>query len=296
MRQIATIPDERQARKLTDYLLTLHITTRLEQTPAGWELWVCDEDRLTQAKQELEAFTRNPDDSRYEGAVPVAENLRRQEVQEEKKYRKNLIDVRERWGDPSPSNYPLTLSLIVISVVVSLYTNFGQENNPFIGNLLISQYRKLVGLLPEVREGQVWRLVTPIFLHLGPLHLFFNMMWLYDLGRQIEFRRGTWRLAALVLVIAIASNLAQYLAVSGAFGGMSGVVFGLFGYVCMKSRYDPDAGLYMHPTNVVLMMIWFVVCMTPLIGNIANWAHGVGLAVGLVLGVASAKWQQYRRG
>jgi GlpG protein len=308
MRQIATLPDERRAQKLADYLLTLRIATRLEQAADGWELWVCDEDRVPQARQELEAFERNPDDSRYDGAVAVAENIRRREAHEEKKYRKNFIDVRERWGDPSPANYPLTLALIALSVLASVLTGFGDNKGPVYDALTITRYRVEHNLivwypgLPEVREGQVWRLVTPIFLHFNSsaffglsLHLLFNMFWLYDLGRQIEFRRGTWRLAVMVLVIAVASNLAQYLAVSPAFGGMSGVVFGLFGYVWMKGRYDPDSGLTMHPTNVLLMMLWLVACSTGLVGNIANWAHGVGLVTGVVMGVASAKWQELRR-
>ena len=56
--------------------------------------------------------------------------------------------------------------------------------------------------LPEIRHGQLWRLITPIFIHFGPLHIFFNMLWLRDLGSMIEGRQSSWRLALLVLVIA----------------------------------------------------------------------------------------------
>jgi GlpG protein len=121
-------------------------------------------------------------------------------------------------------------------------------------------------------------------------------MWaLYDFGRQIEFRRGSWRLGLLVLVTAAASNLAQYGADHPAFGGMSGVVFGLFGYIWMKARFDPDAGLYMHPNTVVFVLFWGVLCTTGYVGPIANYAHGAGLAAGVMVGLASAGWNEHKR-
>ena len=86
------------------------------------------------------------------------------------------------------------------------------------------------------------------------------------------------RCRVVVLVVAVASNLGQYLHTgSPMFGGMSGVVYGLFGYVWMKSRYDPGAGMYLHRYTVVVMLVWFVACYTNLLGSIANTAHAVGL-------------------
>src|SRR5947209_20418782 len=109
--------------------------------------------------------------------------------------------------------------------------------------------------LEEVARGEVWRLVTPIFIHLGPLHLFFNMLWLLDLGSMIEVRQGTWRFALLILGTAIISNLAQLYLVGPDFGGMSGVVYGLLGYAWMKGKFDPSAGIFVHPQTVTMMLI-----------------------------------------
>jgi GlpG protein len=113
------------------------------------------------------------------------------------------------------------------------------------------------------------------------------MIWLLVLGSQIEARRRTWRFALLVLVIAVASNLGQYWVTHyPMFGGMSGVVYGLFGYVWMKSRFDAASGFFIDNQTVTLMIVWFLVCLTGLVGPIANVAHGVGLAMGVAIGYA----------
>ena len=65
--------------------------------------------------------------------------------------------------------------------------------------------------LNDIEHGEIWRLVTPIFLHFGILHLVFNMMAFSALGTMIEIRRGSLRLAVMILVLAVASNVGQFL-------------------------------------------------------------------------------------
>lgn len=64
----------------------------------------------------------------------------------------------------------------------------------------------------QIKSGEVWRLVTPAFLHFGPLHLIFNMMWLWTLGGILETFLRRLRFVLLVIIIAVISNLAQALA------------------------------------------------------------------------------------
>jgi GlpG protein len=70
------------------------------------------------------------------------------------------------------------------------------------------------------------------------------------------------------------------------FGGLSGVGYALFGYLWMKGMYEPEQGMILHPNTINTMLIWLVLCMTGLLGPIANAAHVVGLAVGIVFGVS----------
>jgi GlpG protein len=153
----------------------------------------------------------------------------------------------------------------------------------------ISTVGSIPPVLPEVRDGEVWRLFTPIFIHFGMLHILFNMLWLKDLGSAIEKRHGAMFFLALVLSVALTSDLAQYFIAGPYFGGMSGVVYGLFAYIWLRGKMDPLSGFMMPSQTVFLMMLWFVICLTGKLGPVANAAHGVGLIVGAIWGVVSGK-------
>ncbi|MDT8895940.1 rhomboid family intramembrane serine protease [Halomonas sp. I1] len=138
-------------------------------------------------------------------------------------------------------------------------------------------------------SGQVWRLLSPIFLHFGWMHLIFNMLWLWFFGRQVEAIHGGRRMLTLLLLSGIGGNLAQYATGTVLFGGMSGVDFALLGYVWLMSRRRPDSGFFVPQMLVVFMLAWMVFTMTDVaalfgFGNVANEAHLGGLVVGLVLG------------
>ena len=72
------------------------------------------------------------------------------------------------------------------------------------------------------------------------------------------------------------------------FGGMSGVVYGLLGYVWIRGKFDPGSGLYLHSYTVTMMIIWFVACLTGVLGPIANTAHAAGLVMGMAWGYLSS--------
>ena len=126
-----------------------------------------------------------------------------------------------------------------------------------------------------------------MFIHYGILHILFNMLWLHDLGSMIEGRQSTQKLAFLVFAIAGISNLAQYVVSGPKFGGMSGVVYGLLGYIWMRGKFDPGSGLFLHPSTVTMMLIWFVICLTGFVGA-ANTVHATGLAMGMAWGYFSS--------
>jgi membrane associated rhomboid family serine protease len=192
--------------------------------------------------------------------------------------------------EPRPRPGPATIGLIAASVLVAIFSRLGAKES-VLALLFITNYPALGrdAHLPEIMHGEFWRLLTPIFIHFGALHLIFNMMWTSDLGTAIERLEGTLRLLTLVVVLGVASNLGQLYVSGPFFGGMSGVVYGLLGYVWMKSRFDPASGYALHNQTVLLMIGWFVACVVGVIPHVANTAHGVGLGIGIIWGFFSAK-------
>jgi len=313
MRQIGVLADEVLARRFADYLLTRKIRAELLPEEDQTGLWVRDEDHLPEAKRELEQFLANPQDPRYTEAESRARNLRRREEDEEKAFEHRQRNFSRRMMLGIGQRPAITLLLVGLSVVLSLLTKFGDNRGGALEQALFIQSVQPVGdgyyLIPrrltDVWKGQVWRLVTPIFLHFSPMHLVFNMLCMLILGQAIENVRGRFRFLALVLVIAILSNVSQFFyqlsldrtpwfswQPSPFFGGMSGVVYGLFGYVWMKQRFEPHLGLGLSTENIIIMLGWLILCAMNLMGPVANTAHLVGLITGMVLGVVALPFRR----
>jgi GlpG protein len=290
MRHIGNLPSAAQAQLFHDYLYARGIVNQIEQeTEASWMIWVAEEEQLENARGLLERFRRDPAAPEFARRAADAEQLRAKEAADNEAYRKRFFTGRRLFpGTRSFSAGVLTYSLMTACIVLALISDFGRDENRLRYLFISFPEAGATGFLPEIRAGEVWRLFTPVLIHFGPWHLLFNMLWLFQLGSMIESRRGSVRFALLTIALAIGSNVAQY-AVSGpAFGGMSGVIYGLFGYVWLRGRFDPGSGLFIDRQNVVLMIVWFFACFTGRIGPIANTAHGTGLVLGIAWGYLSA--------
>lgn len=320
MRQVGTIADETMARRLADYLLTVDVEAEVRPAGgSGWGVWVTREDDLERGRGALSEFLVNPDDPKYRSVARPAQELRRRAERAEREHRRRSIELRDRLNVISPARCPVTHALIVGSVLVALLTSVGRDtkallpfyfappqtvrewktagNGSWLPKLVVKEVSSGLG---PIRRGEVWRLWTPMFIHYGWMHLIFNMIMLHRFGGVIELRKGPLVLLGLVLASGPASFVTQYfwdVRESGAEavslpGGMSGVIYALFGYAWMKSVYDPDADIRVPHQTVNIMLIWLVACMSGLLGPIANAAHVGGLAVGLLVGVAPHLWSR----
>ena len=323
MRQIGVLPDAFQARTLADHLLTLRIDTRLEQQPDGCALWVCDEDRVDQAREELAAFLLNPRDPRYAAAATRAEAIRHQEDEVEEDYGKRQTELRELMSEPrKPSaRMPFTIVVVIAAVLIAASTRFAEDaSQPLLQQLFIAPFRVIeqtgnaVRFIPPrglsaVAQGEVWRLVTPALIHFNFGHLALDVLAVLQLGGAFELRRGTLRFIAFFILAAAVSNLAQYYfgwvgefehwgaadhRPSPLFGGLSGVGYALFGYIWMKSRYEPELGLVLTPLTVAVAIGWFLLCFTGALGPIGNVCHTAGLGFGMLVGAAPTLWRRIR--
>lgn len=177
--------------------------------------------------------------------------------------------------------------LVAACVLVALLTSLG-ENETRLLSLFISEYpASSPNALVEVRHGEIWRLFTPAFVHFGVAHLVLNMLALINLGGPLEQVQGSWFYLGFTAAVALCSDLAQYL-VSGSptFGGMSGVIFGLFGFLWLRAWVDQNYVLRLQRNGIVTTLLWFAFCFTGVM-HIANTAHAVGLGIGAVWGVLS---------
>lgn len=152
-------------------------------------------------------------------------------------------------------------------------------------------------LFVKIREGEVWRIFTPIFLHADIFHLFFNMLWLLVLGVQMEKRLGIGRMILFILISAAFSNTAQYLMSGPDFVGFSGVLCGMIAFVWIRQKNAPWEGYHLQPSTMAFISI-FVVAMAgiqlisfalevmgqpSLAPPIANTAHLSGALAGFVM-------------
>jgi GlpG protein len=285
MRLIGKFDDEELARTFSKHLAQLKIDNQIAIEPDGtFELWVIWEDEVKRAEELLSQFQ-----------VPHAETIPRplpkklQEVHEHKEEKREKKQPQKTYTSMERLIGNVTLFLIIVSVMVGLFSGLGQ-NATFLQKFFITDIYSDGGFiqwhkgLPEISEGEFWRLITPIFVHFGFLHLFFNMLWLYTLGNMIEERKGSWFLGIFIAITAAVSNLAQYLVSSPYFGGMSGVVYVLLGYCWMKTKCDPASKIYVHRITVFMMIAWYFLCLTGLLGRMANAAHTAGLVIGVAWG------------
>jgi len=194
---------------------------------------------------------------------------------------------------------PVTLAGLLLSILGALIVQFDHRAvlvpwltfTDFIierGSLLVEP-----AALSWAR-GEYWRVLTPMFLHFGAMHIIFNSLWYLEFGHQIERRHGTSTMLALVVLIGAGSNIAQYITSPTAlFGGMSGVIYGLLGYIWSWNKLASWKRLPLRQGIMVFMILWMVLCLSGFVealgfGAVANAAHVGGFVMGLVLGAGAA--------
>ncbi len=194
---------------------------------------------------------------------------------------------------------PVTALAVFLSVLGTLLV-YGDESLGMLHWLTFTDIHREAGRIAidsavaTYGRGEYWRLLTPVFLHFGVMHLVFNMLWTWELGRRLEQARGSLTMCALLVLAGAGGNIAQFLADHDAiFGGMSGVIYGLLGYLWLWTRFTGDPRTRLPPGLLGFMLGWLLVCMSGVVealgfGAIANAAHAVGLVVGMALGAGAA--------
>lgn len=185
---------------------------------------------------------------------------------------------------------PITLMVLISTLLVALFSQLGSQLEAvawfsFFPLVLDTQAYLVTGF--DHLWLQPWRLISPMLLHFGWLHLVFNVLWWLDLGRRIECQ-SRLLLVVLLLFTSVAANVAQAWQVASLFGGLSGVIYGLLGYIWVMDRYNPIR--YHLPQNILIfMLLWLLLGISGLFpalgfGDMANMAHIGGLVAGVAWG------------
>jgi GlpG protein len=176
---------------------------------------------------------------------------------------------------------PVTKYVIVFCVIIFIlgYYKIVPELYPVM--MLTPTY------FSNFKFSEFWKLVTPAFVHFGLIHILFNMMWMKDLGKIVEVERGGNFLILFIIIVSAISNSAQFFSTGANFGGMSGVVYGLLGYLWMYKKFNKNARFSLPKNDVMIMVGWFFLCLSGiLVFSIANMAHALGLTIGMLVGIA----------
>ncbi len=145
---------------------------------------------------------------------------------------------------------------------------------------------------PLTTAGQWWRLETATFLHIGLLHIAFNMYVLWDVGRLVERLVGNLSFLAMYLVSGLAGSLAStwwnpYVVSAGASGAVFGVFGCLLGVLVLRRGVVPRAAVAGIAKNAGLFVLYNVAFGLAVPG-IDMAAHLGGLAAGFVCGLGLA--------
>ncbi len=132
-------------------------------------------------------------------------------------------------------------------------------------------------------QGQVWRLVTPMFLHGSILHIAFNMYALYNIGPILERHYGHLRFLGLYLLSGFAGNVISFAFTTAPSLGSSTAIFGLLGAegIFLYHNRGVFGGIAQRALNQIIMVaaVNLFIGMSP---NIDNWGHLGGLAGGIL--------------
>ncbi len=136
-----------------------------------------------------------------------------------------------------------------------------------------------------IMQGQVWRLITPIFLHGSLAHIGFNMYALFAIGPTLERFYGRGRYLALFMLSGFAGNVMSFIFTASPSLGSSTAIFGLLGAegVLVYQNRELFGNMAQRALSqvVIIAIINLVIGLTPNSG-IDNWGHIGGLIGGTI--------------
>lgn len=200
---------------------------------------------------------------------------------------------------------PLTCGILVTCILLYLVTLVRTMQGGFeagggfgIGSIALEVLLAFGGATSEALWSGRWHhLVMPLFLHGDAIHIFFNMLWLYQLGPSLENHFGTSNFGTIYFLSGIFGVCLSLLCNGELSVGASGAVFGMLGAVLavrVVACYDLRRAMKNSDvrSTAKYIAILFGVCF--LIPHVDNWGHFGGLVAGCIYGWLFETWRKRR--
>ncbi|MDX1706134.1 rhomboid family intramembrane serine protease [Pseudidiomarina sp.] len=264
MKKLLTTRDADMMGRLHRFLRQQGVPVTVSEHGNQLELWLTQSSYLAHAKDLIQQFKTDPEAAENESSA----DGNRPEPASDSPLKKVL-----RQGGWFTAIYAGAVLLVFVLLLI-----------PTSAEAIFNTLR-ISDSWDELPLSQPWRLLTPALLHFSLLHLVFNLFWWWYLGGRFERLYGTTWLILAFVFCALASNISQFYMGGPYFGGLSGVVYGLFGVAVVVAWQRPTHPLFLPPGLIGFMLIWLILGYTDLLWiNVANTAHTAGLISGLVLG------------
>jgi len=274
MIRLISLDNPRLGQAFIDYMATRQIELNMTAEGSGqFGLWLTDSQYQIEAEAELKRFLSEPQHARYQAASWDMAETRKSNFS---------YNTPSFFGMLKAKAGPVTLSLMLICVVIFLLQQVG------FGRAIFSalHFPALDG-----QQWQLWRWLSHAVLHFSAIHIAFNILWWWQLGGDIEQKLGGIKLLQIFVVSSVLSGAGQYWIEGANFGGLSGVVYALVGYLWVIGVKAPQIGLTIQKPIVGFMLVWLVLGYVQPFMAIANTAHLAGLIAGVGLAfIDSAKY------
>lgn len=273
-------------KPLLEHLTSLNLSSRVTEERGEQQLWIAEQEQVLAAAElstqwvagELpgtsatSASNGTPDDTALTCSKP--------------KYYKLAVILH------FAKRLPVTLCIILLGLIGTALISADRQQlsfaEPFLFQGLAENY--FVPLSEGLAAGEYWRFITPTFLHFGFLHVLFNCLILWEVGRRIELSKGPLHYLGFILLASVVSNMSQYSVMNNSiFGGLSGVVYGVIGYIAVYQEFIKHPILQFNKATIAFFLVWLLLGVFGVIdvfieGSIANAAHVSGLLVGVIFG------------
>lgn len=188
---------------------------------------------------------------------------------------------------------PVTLLTMLLGLMGAGLVALDQQTLYFAEPFLFQPmtHGELLPASEGMNRGEYWRLLTPMFLHFGVVHIIFNNLLIWLIGHRIEIAKGSLHLLLVLFLTGLVANLTQFfLTPNTIFGGLSGAAYGLVGYIMVYQRLYDHPFLHFPTTMLIVLILSLFLGVFGIfdlfMGNsgIANGAHIGGLVMGMILG------------